>query len=133
MAALGLVLACPYALAATPGCQARAARVQESIPAESLASWEPVDDHTLLVWTLHDSRAHLMELDHPIPGLLDAPTVYLITHDREPNVRACSDAGVMVPGGGSARIISIRYLSKKRTAELDPADAAESRTRTTLT
>jgi hypothetical protein len=128
---LGLVLACPYTLAATPGRQARA--VEESIPAENLANWEPVDDRTLLVWTLRDSRAHLVELDHSIPGLVDAPTVYLITHGRDPNVCACGNDGVMVPGGGRARIISIRYLSKKRTAELDTAGAGAGRTRMTFT
>lgn len=130
---LAWLLACSYTLAATPGCEARAASAQESIPAERLASWEPVDDHTLLVWTLHDTRAHLVELDHPVPGLLDAPTVYLVTPDRNPTVSACGHDGVMVPGGGSARIVSIRYLSESRTAELDLHGVRASRMRTTLT
>jgi uncharacterized protein DUF6491 len=133
LAIVGLLLACPYTFAATTRCEASAALAQETIPAERLANWEPVDDRTLLVWTLHDSRAHLVQLDRPLQGLLDAPTVYLITQDRDPTVCACGHDEVMVPGGGSARIISIRYLSAKRTAELDPKGTSASRIRTTFT
>jgi hypothetical protein len=92
-----------------------------------------VDDHALLVWTLHDSRAHLVELDHAIRGLLDAPTVYLVTRDRDPNISACGHDEVIVPGLGTARIRSIRYLSAKRTAELDPGYSGPSSLRTTFT
>lgn len=130
---LASLLACRCALAATPGCEAHALRARESIPAERLANWEPVDDHTLLVWTLHDSRAHLVELSRPVPGLVDAPTVYMVTRDHDPNVYACGHDEVIVPGGGTARIISIRYLSERRTAELDSAGAGASRASITLT
>lgn len=119
-AMIGLLLAGPCALAATAGCEARAVRAQESIPVEKLANWEPVDDHTLLVWTVSDSRAHLVRLDHAIPGLRGAPIVFLVTRDHGRNVCACGRDEVMVPGGGTALITSIRYLSEKRTAELDP-------------
>jgi hypothetical protein len=130
---LGLLLACPHGYAASAGCEIRALRAQQAIPAARLANWQPVDDRTLLVWTLHDSRAHLVTLDHAIPGLRDAPTVYLITRDHDPNVNACGRDGVIVPGAGTARIISIRYLSHKRTLELDAADTDSRRPKTTFT
>ena len=132
-AALALLLVCPGTFAANAVCEARAARAQESIPAERVANWEPVDDHALLIWTLHDSRAHLVELDHPVRGLTDAPTVYLVTRDRDPNVSACGHDEVIVPGAGAAGIRSIRYLSEKRTAELDPGGTSASVIRTTFT
>ena len=106
---------------------------RQSIPAERLANWEPLDDHTLLVWTLHDSRAYLVELSGPVPGLLDATTLYMVTRNNDPNACACGHDAVRVPGGGTAQIISVRYLSEKRTAELDPDGAAANRVRTTLT
>lgn len=132
IAVLGLVLACP-SLGATPGCAARARHAEVSIPAQRLANWEPVDDRTLLIWTVHDSRAHLLELDHPVPGLRAAPTIFLITRNHDPNVHACADDQVMIPGGETARIISIRYLSQKRTAQLDPAEIGATRARMTFT
>jgi hypothetical protein len=132
-AMLALLLVYPCALAATPACEVRAARAQESIPAETVVNWEPVDDQALLIWTLHDSRAHLVELERPVPGLRDAPTVYLLTRDRDPNVSACGHDEVIVPGAGTARIRSIRYLSEKRTAELDQDDRGATRMRMTFT
>lgn len=117
-------MASPACFGATRSCEARAARAQQSIPAEKLANWEPVDDHALLVWTLHDPRAHLVRLEHPIPGLLSAPTILLVTRNHARNVCACGHDEVIVPGSGAARIASIRYLSEKRTAELDPGDRA---------
>ena len=132
-AVLALLLVCPCVFAATPDCEARAVRAQESIPAQRVASWEPLDDHTLLIWTLRDSRAHLVKLDHPVPGLLDAPTVYLLTRDHDPNIYACGHDEVIVPDAGTARISVIRYLSQKRTAELDPDADGASRVRATFT
>ena len=130
---LGWLLVFPCTFAATPDCEVRALRAQESIPAEQLADWEPVDDHSLLVWTLHDSRAHLVELSHPVRGLVEALTVYIVTRGHDPNVCACGHDEVVVPGGETARIISIRYLSEKRTAELDAGAAGASHARITLT
>lgn len=136
VAIVASVLACPCTFARAPkhpACETRAVRTQEFIPAAGLASWEPLDDHTLLVWTLHDSRAHLVELSHPIPQLLDAPIVYLVTRDHDPTVCACGHDEVVVPDGRTARIVSIRYLSERRTAELDPDGATASRVRATST
>jgi Family of unknown function (DUF6491) len=128
---LGLFLAIPAKYAATAGRHAVGA--QDSIPAARLANWEPVDEQTLLVWTLHDSRAHLVTLDHPIQGLLDAATIVLITPSTYPNICACGLEELMVPGGGAARITSVQYLSEKRTAELDPGASVPARARMTVT
>jgi hypothetical protein len=130
-AVLGLLLVSPGAFASSPGCEARALQARQSIPAERLANWEPMDDHSLLVWTLDDSRAYLVELSRPVSGLLDAPTVYLVTHNHDPYVCACGHDEVMVPNGGIARIASVRYLSEKQTAQLDPDAAAANRVRAT--
>jgi hypothetical protein len=131
-AVLGLLLACPGAFARSPHCETRTLHARQSIPAGRLANWAPIDDHTLLIWTLHDSRAYLVELSRPVPGLLDAPGVYLVTHNHDPNVCACDHDEVIVPDGGIARIASIRHLSVKRTAELDPDGDAPSRVRTAV-
>lgn len=128
IAILVLALGCPPALAATSGCRAQAIHAQESIPAERLANWEPVDDRTLLVWTMRDSRAHLVRLDRAIPGLGRASTIFLAAPDGERNICACGHDAVIVPGRGTARIASIQYLSQKRTAELDGATGRDLRT-----
>lgn len=133
VALLGLLLAFPASYAATAGCHARAVRAQDSIPAASLANWEPVDEQALLVWTLHDSRAHLVRLDHPIPGLLDAATIFLVTHSADPNIYACGPDELLVPGVGAARIISVQYLSEKRTAELAPGASIPAQAKVTVT
>ncbi len=125
---LGLLLAGSSVALATPGCEAR---TRESIPAERLADWEPLDDHTLLVWTLNDARAHLLTLDRPLPGLLGAPTLFLVTHDHRRDISPCGQDEVVVPGSGAARITAIRYLSEKRTAELDRNRGRASRAKMT--
>ena len=122
LALLALLLGSSCAFAADGGCEARAARNREAIPVEALANWEPVDDHTLLIWESTDRRAHLVQLDHPIPGLGTAAVIVLIAGDHDRTISACGHDGVMVEGagGGAARIVSIRYLSARQTAELDP-------------
>ena len=133
VALLALLLAIPASYAATAGCHAHTAGAQDSIPAARLANWEPVDEQTLLVWTLHDSRAHLVRLDHPIPGLRDAATIVLVTPSTYPNMCACGSEELMVPGAGAARITSVQYLSEKRTAELDPGASIPARAGMTVT
>ena len=133
VALLGLLLAFPASHAATAGCHGRTVGAQDSIPAASLANWEPVDEQALLVWTLHDSRAHLVRLDHPIAGLLDAATIFLVTPSTYPKICACGPEELMVPGVGAARIISVEYLSEKRTAELDRGASIPARARVTAT
>jgi hypothetical protein len=133
VALLGLLLAIPAGYAANAGCHAHPVGAQDSIPAARLASWEPVDEQALLVWTVHDSRAHLVRLDHPIAGLLDAATIFLVTRSTDPNIFACGPDELLVPGVGAARIISVQYLSEKRTEELDPGASVPARARLTVT
>jgi hypothetical protein len=135
VALLGLLLAIPasYAATATAGCRAHTVGAQDSIPAARLANWEPVDEQALLIWTRHDSRAHLVRLDRPIPGLLDAAIILLVTPSSYPNIGACGSEELMVPGVGAARIISVQYLSEKCTAELDPGASVPTRARVTVT
>jgi hypothetical protein len=133
VAILGLLLAFPASYPATAGCPARTVRAQDSIAAAKLANWEPVDDQALLVWTLRDSRAYLVRLDHPVPGLLDAATIFLVTRGTDPKICACGRDELLVPGAGAARIISVQYLSEKRTVELDPGASVPTRTRMTVT
>ncbi|HEY7889235.1 MAG TPA: DUF6491 family protein [Steroidobacteraceae bacterium] len=121
---LALVIA-PFASASTSACKARAVHLHESIHVEALGSWEPLDERTLLIWTSHETRAHLVRLEHPIPGLASALTIFLVAGEHERTVCACGRDAIMVQGSGLARIASIRYLSRKQTAQLDPgADTA---------
>jgi hypothetical protein len=133
VALLGLLLTFPASYPAIAGCPARSVRAQDSIPAARLANWEPVDEQALLVWTLRDSRAHLVRLDHPIPGLIDAATIFLVTRGSDPNICACGRDKLMVPGVGAARIISVQYLSEKRTKELDRGASVPAQARVTFT
>jgi len=118
-ALLSLLMVAPAAYASGSKCEARAAHLDESIPVEMLDSWEPVDERTLLIWTSHDIRAHLVRLQHAVPGLVDATTIFLVTGSHEHAVDACGRDAVMVQGSGRARIASIRYLSTQQTAEFD--------------
>jgi Family of unknown function (DUF6491) len=133
VALLGLLLAFPAGYAAAAGCHKHAPRAPDSIAAATLANWEPVDEQALLVWTVHDSRAHLLRLDHRIPGLLGAATIFLVTRSTEPNICACGPDELIVPGAGAARIVSVEYLSEKRTAELDPGASIRAPARVTVT
>ena len=132
-AVLGSLLVCSPAMAADTGCEAQALRAGQSIAANRLASWEPVGDRALLVWTLHDGRAHLVGLDHQVAGLRHAATVFLTTRGRDGIVCACGHDGLLLPNGKGARIVFIRYLSKERTAPLDAAGEGAPRTRATPT
>lgn len=133
LALLALLLGSSSAIAADGSCEAQAARNREAIPAEALANWEPVDDHTLLIWESTDRRAHLVQLDHPLPGLATADVIVLIAGDHDRTISACGHDGVMVQGadGGVARIVSMRYLSARRTAELDRGGATAVKARMT--
>ena len=123
---LALLIA-PAACASTSACKARAVHLHESIHVKTLESWEPLDERTLLIWTTHDTRAHLVRLQHPIPGLASALTIFLVAGEHERTVCACGRDAVMVQGSGLARIVSIRYLSRKQTAQLDAGADTRSR------
>lgn len=122
----GLVVqlaATPHAAAAVSNCEARAARTHQTLVADSLDNWEPVNDRTVLIWLRHSTRAHLVKLDRPLDGLPEAAVVVLVDGDHDLSISACGKDGLAIgdgPGIGQiARIVSIRLLSEKRTAELD--------------
>jgi hypothetical protein len=122
----GLVVqlaATPHAAAAVSNCEARAARTHQTLLADSLDNWEPVDDRTVLIWLRHSTRAHLVRLDRPLHGLSEAAVVVLVGGDHDLNISACGKDGLAIgdgPGTGQiARIASIQLLTEKRTAELD--------------
>lgn len=133
LALLALLLVSPSALAARGSCEIRAARSQEAIPVEALANWEPLDDRTLLIWSSDEMRAHLVQLDHPIPGLSAADVIVLIAGNHGRTISACGHDGILVQGvgGGVARIVSMRYLSARRTAQLDRSGTAPFKAQTT--
>lgn len=114
-----LLLAAAQTVFARPlDCEARAVRDHLSIPVRDLESWEPVDSRTLLIWSPANARAHLIRLDSWIGSLPSAATLTLIDGDRDGLITACGHDRIRVIGG-MARILSIEYLSAKRTAELD--------------
>lgn len=119
------------AATATSACENRAARSREALVGASLENWEPVNDRTVLIWTGHETRAHLVRLDRSLPGLTAAPMIDLVDGDRDRSISACGHDGIRIGAGQGdgtvARIISIEYLSYSRTVELDPGAQSVSR------
>lgn len=122
----GLVVqlaAAPHAAAAVSSCEARAVRTHQALLAGSLDNWEPVNDHTVLIWLRHSTRAHLVTLDRALDGLSEAVVVVLVDGDHDLSISACGKDGLAIGDGPRigqvARIVSIHLLSEKRTAELD--------------
>jgi hypothetical protein len=121
VAALALLVVCrpPQALAHTHRCEARAERSHLSLRVADLESWEPLDERTVLVWAPDATRAHLLRLSQPLAALEGSPMLTFIDGDHDGAITACGHDGVMVQGSRRARIVSITYLSEKRTVELD--------------
>lgn len=116
------------AAAATSACEIRAVRSQEALVGASLENWEPVNDRTVLIWTGRERRAHLVRLDRPLSGLTSAPIIDLVDGDRDRSISPCGHDGIRIGDGQGdgtvARIVSIEYLSYRRTVELDPGAQA---------
>ena len=112
------------AAAATSDCETRATRSEEVLVGASLQNWEPVNDRTVLIWAGHETRAHLVRLDRPLSGLTAAPIIDLVDGDHDRSISPCGHDGIKIGDGQGdgtvARIVSIEYLSYRRTAELDP-------------
>jgi len=118
--ALLLALAgAPVCFGATRDCVPAAAGSNQSIPVDDLGDWEPVNDRELLVWTRGATRAHLIRLARSIPGLSDADVVSLNDGDHDGQISPCGEDSVETDDGGTARIVSIEYLSAARTAQMD--------------
>lgn len=111
------------AAAAGSGCEAPAIRAQQTLMADRLENWEPLDDRTVLIWAKASVRAHLIRLEKPLPGLEEAEVISLVDGDRDKLISACGRDGLAIDsdagGWEASRIVSIELLSKKRTAELD--------------
>lgn len=114
------------AAAVTSACETRALRSQEVLAGASLENWEPVNDRTVLIWTGHDPRAHLVRLDRPLYGLAAAPIIDLVDGDHDRSISPCGHDGIRIgegQGDGTvARIVSIELLSYRRTLQLDPGE-----------
>lgn len=129
LATLMVLLGAPsIASAVTSRCEARAIRAHQTLFADRLDNWEPLDDRTLLIWTRRSVRAHLIRLEVPLAGLREADVVHLVDGDRDRVISPCGQDGVTIGDGAGgwqvARIVSIELLSKKRTAELDSGTEA---------
>lgn len=129
--ALVALLASSHGVAAAAGtsnCEIRALRSQEVLVGSSLQNWEPVNDRTVLIWTGPDTRAHLVRLDRPLYGLTAAPIIDLVDGDHDRSISPCGHDGIEIGGGQGdgtvARIVSIEFLSYRRTLELDPGAQA---------
>jgi hypothetical protein len=109
--------------AATSVCEIRANRSQEVLLGASLENWEPIDDRTVLIWTGHETRAHLVRLDRPLSGLTAASIINLVDGDGDRSISPCGHDDLKIGGGQDdgtvARIVSIEHLSYWRTMELD--------------
>lgn len=126
LVALVVLLASSHgvAAAATSDCETRAIRSQQVLVGASLENWEPVNDRTVLIWTGHETRAHLVRLDRPLYGLTAAPIIDLVDGDQDRSISPCGHDGISIGDGQGdrtvARIVSIEFLSYRRTIELDP-------------
>jgi hypothetical protein len=122
----GIAAAAPMA-----DCENHARHSREILVGASLENWEPVNDRTVLVWTGHETRAHLVRLDRSLPGLTAAPIIDLVDGDRDHSISACGHDGIRIGAGQGdgtvARILSIEYLSYSRTVQLDPGAQSVSR------
>lgn len=114
------------ALASTSLCEEHALRSHETLRAEGLANWAPVDDQTVLVWMRHSTRARLVRLSRPIRGLTSAPVIIFVAGNGDHTISACGRDSLTLSYDESekARIVSIQRLSEALTAALDAVDAA---------
>lgn len=116
-----LLAVVPRALASPPLCEEHALRSHQVLRAESLANWEPVDDKTVLVWMRHSTRARLVRLSKPLPGLTSAPIIIFVAADGDRTISACGRDALTLSYDESekARVVSIQRLSERLTAALD--------------
>ncbi|GEM_PF-4521667 len=124
VALVALLAASRSVSAAVSRCEARAIHRHETLRAGTLANWEPVDDQTVLIWTKHASRAHLVKLAEPLLGLTAADVITLLDGDDDEAISPCGHDGLRLgdaseEAASAVRIVSIELLSQKRTAQLD--------------
>lgn len=124
---LGILLATTRpAAAASSTCEEHAIREQQVLFGGSVDNWEPVNDRTVLIWTSHSQRAHLVKLKSPLHGLMSAPIIVLVDGDHDGRISPCGHDGIILGDGANgehiADIASIKLLSERRTVQLDPSE-----------
>lgn len=124
---LGVLLATMrLAAAANSVCEQHAVRERQVLFGGTVDNWEPVNDRTLLIWTGHSQRAHLVKLESPLHGLMAAPIIVLVDGDHDGKISPCGHDGIVLGdganGGHIADIASIKLLSERRTLQLDPGE-----------
>ena len=114
------------AAAASSTCEQHAIRANQVLLGGTLDNWEPVNDHTVLIWTNHSLRAHLVKLNSPLHGLMAASIIVLVDSDHDGRISPCGHDGIILgdgaDGGHIASIVSIQMLSERRTVQLDPSE-----------
>lgn len=114
------------AAAAGSACEEHAIRDQQALFGGTVDNWEPLNDRTLLIWTSHSQRAHLVKLKNPLHGLMAAPIIVLVDGDHDGKISPCGHDGIILGdgahGGHIADITSIKQLSERRTVQLDPSE-----------
>jgi hypothetical protein len=121
MAAAGVLLtACASPFHGAEVARRETAATDSCIRAEALAEWEPLDDQSLLVFEPRGRRAHLIRLAAPVEGLMLAHDIMAVDGDLDGLICPQGVDGIYVEecGCASSDIVSIEYLSEKRTAEL---------------
>lgn len=99
-------------------CERQALHAQACIRVQNLGEWEPLDESRLLLWSAQASRAHLLRLSRPITALPLTDDIDISDADLDQLICACGHDSVVATGRGPVLIVSIEYLSAKRTAEL---------------
>ena len=114
------------AAAVSSTCEQHAIGAKQALFGGSLDNWEPVNDRTVLIWTNHSLRAHLVKLNSPLHGLMVAPIIVLMDGDHDGRISPCGHDGIILGDGADgehvADIVSIKLLSERRTVQLDPSE-----------
>ena len=123
LAALMALPGAPSFASTVARCEGHALRAHQTLAADRLDNWEPLDDQTVLIWVRRSVRARLIRLEAPLADLAEADVIHLIDGDRDNLISPCGRDGIAIGNSAGdwqvARIISVELLSKKRTAELD--------------
>ena len=93
-------------------CEQHAIRAQQVLFGSTLDNWEPVNGHTLLIWTNHSLRAHLVKLKSRLHGLMAASIIVLVDGDHDGTISPCGHDGIMLgDGADGGHIASISRAS----------------------
>lgn len=119
--ALATTLAASPALpAASRHAHSRGVHAAGCIPIESLEAWQPIDDHSLLIWPPNATGAYLLTLRHPIHGLRESKHIAVLDSGTKGFICAGGRDGIVMHDepGTSVPITSIEHLSLAQTAAM---------------